>query len=519
MDGDQTVSKLLEDVELGRVVLPEIQREFVWSKQKARDLIDSLYKKFPVGVILLWRPRDIQDFRPLMGQDKAKSPDRLILDGQQRITSLELTKKGKIKVRFNIDDESFQIENKAIENNPKWIRVDEIWSKGTAIIIQELQPTLNMSMDDIYKKHMEKIDRIAKILDRFIPVFDIREDDYSRIAEMYMRLNEKGTKLKKAEINLALIVLKIPNKFYGKLREIVDEFEEWELDVNFFLRCFVCISTNQSKFEPLRKHLEATNEDKVLKDLDVISENLQESLQFIASHFGINQDNSQQLIPSNIALIPLIMYMTNNNARIASEEQTNKIILWFYCASHYGRFSKSTESTLNEDLRELKGPDPVGKWLERIRKERGDLRMREIRGRINKTNLFALYYALRSNEAVDWWKGTKIDDTAKIELHHIFPKKVLRDAGIPDNLINDIRNIAIVSKKANRKISAMPPEKYFKKEIEDMDRVFRQFVPEDPKYWEVENYQGFLETREKNILSALNTRISELEKSLNEKSL
>ena len=509
---DQPISTLIQDVDLGRIALPEIQREFVWSEQKARDLVDSLYKGFPVGVILLWRPQDVQDFKLLEGQETARVPEWLILDGQQRITSLTKIRKGDIKVNFNIDDEDFHIENRKIANDPRWIRVDRVWELDSATILQDLSEKLDMSMDAVYKKYMSRIQRIEGIPSQSIPVFDMREDDYSRIAEMYMRLNEKGTKLKKAEINLALIVLKFPGTFYDKLRKIVDEFEDWELDTNFFLRCFVCVSTNQSKYEPLKRYLDTADERQVLKTLDLIVENLQTSLEFITSHFGINHYTNQHLIPSDIALIPLMMYMIRSDGRIASSRGLGETILWFYCASHYGRFSTSTESKLNEDLRELGGSNPVATWLENIRKERGDLGMREMRGRINRTNLFALYYALRQNEALDWWQGTKVDNTSKVEFHHIFPKKVLRNAGYSDVLINDIRNIAVVSRKANRRVSAMPPEKYFESEIEDKGRIFSQFVPQDKTYWRVENYECFLEEREKNIITFLNDRIRGLEK-------
>ena len=509
---DHKIDTLLQDVELGRTALPEIQRGFVWSGQKARDLIDSLYQKYPVGVILLWRPQNIRDFRVLDSQKDAKTtPEWLILDGQQRITSLGLIKQGGIRILFNIDDEIFQIENKSRLNDPTWIRVDKVWKEGSSQILKELSQKLNMPMDKVFEKYMEQIQKIEQILTQNIPVFEMREDDYSRIAEMYVRLNEKGTKLKKAEINLALVVLKFPKTFYEKLIETVSEFEEWELDVSFFLRCFVCVSTNQSKFGPLRKYLDAATEDKVLKDLNTISENLRESFDFITSHFGINQDINQNLIPSNTVMIPIMMYMINNNGRIASASELSKITLWFYCASHYGRFSTSAETTLNEDLREFKGEYPVKNWLQSIKKERGGLEMRELRGRINNTNRFALYYALRLNDALDWWQGIKIEDTSKIEFHHIFPKKILRNAGIPDTLINDIRNIAVVSRKANRTISSMPPEQYFETQIEDKGRIYSQFVPDDPKYWKIENYKDFLEEREKNIIKTLNSRIRELE--------
>lgn len=508
---DQPIRTLLQDIDLKRIGLPEIQREFVWSEQKAKDLIDSLYKKFPVGVILLWRPDKVENFRLLESQDStSKVPDWLILDGQQRLTSLGQIKDGEIKVLFNIDDESFQIENRGIVTDPHWIRIDEIWTKGTATLAKDLAGKLSLSLDEIYEKYIPKLHKIEEILDYRIPFFEIREDDYARISEMYVRLNEKGTKLRKAEINLALIVLKFPKIFYKKLNMLVEDFEEWELDANFFLRCFVCVATNQSKFEPIKNYLASADQDKVLSNLNKISDGLQSTFNFITSHFGINENNNQQLVPSEIALIPLTMYFINKNEKVSTSEDLDKLILWFFCASHYSRYSVSTESTLNFDLKAVIGDDPVSIWLNTIERERTNLKMRELRGRINRTNLFALHFALRQNNAIDWWSGTKIENTSNIEFHHIFPKKVLRSANYPDNQINDVRNIAIVSRKSNRKISAMKPENYFTSEIGDINRVFSQFVPEDKKYWKVENYLEFLEKREENIISKLNQTIDKL---------
>ncbi|KAG2476772.1 MAG: hypothetical protein NPMRTH1_1550022 [Nitrosopumilales archaeon] len=509
---DQEIRSLLQDIELERTVLPEIQREFVWSEQKARDLVDSLYKKFPIGVILLWRPQSTQDFRLLEGQEgKDRQPDWLILDGQQRLTSLGQIKKGEIKILFHIDDEIFSVENRARAADPKWLRVDDIWEKGSASILQELSNSLGLSMDQVYKNYVKKIQAMEEILSQKIPVFEVREEDYSRIAEMYMRLNEKGTKLRKAEINLALIVLKFPKIFYNRLTKLVEEFEGWELDTNFFLRCFVCVSTNQSKYEPLKKYLSTSTQDEILSNLEKISEHLNNTFNFITSNFGINEDNNLKLIPSEMVLISLMMYFIKTDGKIPTSVDLEKLILWFFSASHYGRYSGTTESVLNEDLRALKNPDPVTIWLAAIQKERGSLEMRELPSRINSTNLFALYYALRTNNALDWWTGNSLSSTPNIEFHHIFPKRVLRDAGYPDNQINHICNIAIVSRKANRTISAMKPEEYFETIIQDKNRLYSQFIPSDTKFWKVENYLTFLEQREKNIIEHLNRSIKKLD--------
>ena len=507
--GERKIDSLLEDIDLKRIALPEIQRDYVWSEQKARDLVDSLFKEFPVGVVLLWRPQSISDFRELEGQDKNDVvPDWLILDGQQRLTSLKKIAKGEIKVRFNINEEIFSLENRANSLDPNWIRVDDIWKHGATEIGKKLSEKLGISINEVFENFINSIQKIESIPKQSMNVFEFREDDYTRITEMYMRINEKGTKLKKAEINLALIVLKFPSVFHKRLTQLVDNFENWELDTNFFLRCFVCISTNQAKFEPLKKYLQTARKDDVINNLDRISDNLESTFNFLTSEFGINQDNNEKLIPSNNALVPLMMYLVKNNSKIPTQKHLEDLSRWFFCASHYGRYSSSPESALSEDLKAIQEDNALEILQSKISRDRGGNAMRELQGRINNTNKFALHYAIRKNNALDWWEGTKIENTGKIEFHHIFPKKVLRDAGYSDVLINDIRNIAIVSRKANRTISDMKPEKYFTEEVGDMNRVFSQFVPEDNKFWKVENYEEFLQEREKRIISFVNEMIS-----------
>ena len=153
------------------------------------------------------------------------------------------------------------------------------------------------------------------------------------------------------------------------------------------------------------------------------------------------------------------------------------------------------ETALNEGLKLLQENTTLVPLQDKISNDRGGMKMRELRGKINKTNRFALYFAIRKNNALDWWTGTKIENTIKIEFHHIFPKKILRDANYSDSMINDICNITIVSKKANGAISSMYPIDYFPQEIGNMDRVYSQFVSHNDKLWDVKNYKNFLEDR------------------------
>ena len=88
------LSNLIEMVDAGTIALPDIQRPFVWNKIKVRDLMDSLYNGLPAGLVIFWNIAQPGEFRPI-GIDKATSPNRLVIDGQQRLTALFSVIKGK----------------------------------------------------------------------------------------------------------------------------------------------------------------------------------------------------------------------------------------------------------------------------------------------------------------------------------------------------------------------------------------------------------------------------------------
>ena len=116
---DKPVSVLLEELGEGALGLPEIQRSYVWNRPQARDLIDSLYREYPSGLILLWKPKELPELRnTALDENSKRTPDFLILDGQQRLTSLTKLFNGEIDVYFNVEEESFQIYSRKLKASP-----------------------------------------------------------------------------------------------------------------------------------------------------------------------------------------------------------------------------------------------------------------------------------------------------------------------------------------------------------------------------------------------------------------
>jgi len=140
---DKPVSVLLEELGEGTLGLPEIQRSYVWNRSQARDLVDSLYREYPSGLILLWKPKELPELRDTaLGENNKKTPDFLILDGQQRLTSLAKVLSGEIDVYFNVEEESFQIYSRKLKANPLWLSVKEVISEGAVNVWMKLQQTL-----------------------------------------------------------------------------------------------------------------------------------------------------------------------------------------------------------------------------------------------------------------------------------------------------------------------------------------------------------------------------------------
>jgi uncharacterized protein with ParB-like and HNH nuclease domain len=100
-----SLSAILSNIELGDIGLPEIQRPFVWKNGNVRDLFDSMYQGFPVGFLLLWENDNASHSRRIGTETKSHNTSKVIVDGQQRLTSLYAVVKNKKVLRDDFSEE------------------------------------------------------------------------------------------------------------------------------------------------------------------------------------------------------------------------------------------------------------------------------------------------------------------------------------------------------------------------------------------------------------------------------
>ena len=225
-----SISTLLGYIIDGIIAIPEIQRPFVWDTTKVRDLIDSLYKEYPVGYIITWKSPDIK-----LKDGKNSEGKQILIDGQQRITALTAAllgkevldsnyKKRRIKIAFNIKTEEFQTCNPAIEKQEEWISdISEFMKNGTINLFEYINNYSN-KFDIDPNIVNERINKLQSIKNISIGRIDLGSSlSIETVTEIFVRINSKGVGLSQADF--AMSKISVNEEYEGNdIRKAIDYF-------------------------------------------------------------------------------------------------------------------------------------------------------------------------------------------------------------------------------------------------------------------------------------------------------
>lgn len=564
---DISVDELVGMIHRQELQLPEIQRQYVWRAPKVRDLLDSLYRGYPSGTILVWETDDPVPTRDLAVQ-QGRTPfegQKLLLDGQQRLTSLAAVMSGQpvkvrgrknpIEVLFNLehpegpptevteieeespvlaaddgamtddngddaDDEdetrdwmdrinrrAFVVANKAVAALPNWVPVIKVF--GGASDGELLRPSGVAGFDDPrYEKYVARLNRLRQVR-KYMYVMHVlpRDLSYEEVAEIFVRVNSLGVKLRSSDLALAQITAR-----WREYLRLVEEFqqeceERWfTLDAGLLVRTMVVFATRQSKFQ----RAGAIGLGNLKEAWEKARMGLRYAINFLQTN---GQIEDETLLSAPTLIVPVAVFSQLRGEKLTSEE-TRGLLYWLLVANARGRYSRgSSESLLNEDLTILfsgKGPEdllvPIKRLFGRLDVSPGDLA-----GRNARHPLFSMaYLALRGMGAKDWETGLgvalgTVGRQHVIQYHHIFPKALLRENGYESQEINEIANFAFIGGRTNQRIGRKSPEVYFKDIMKRRpEALSSQLIPNDPTLHKVDNYRQFLEARRQALASAIN---------------
>lgn len=551
------VHEIVKQAVSKNVDIPEFQREFVWDAEQVKKLAESLYRNYPVGSFLLWDSSQYQESKTAQGSQASL----WIIDGQQRTTALCLMLGQKpywwndaeswnkalqrYDVMVNILPEDsneymeFGLPNPIRRHDPHWISIRHILAQEKVEDLTQMARKIaqNITSDpnlilEIFDKVHGRINRIWNIREIDIPLIKINHE-IEDVAEIFARLNQEGTRVKEADVVLALAAVRNPGWVRDEYLPFRNDLQEkgWDLDAGVFVRTIAAIGKGRARL------IEVPKEFWKPENLSIVWKTSKEAIAEVIkrlSEFGIL---STDLLPSTNSLIPL--FVLNHRWQNAPGYRFEKAYHWFLLANRDGRYSGSAITSLNEDVRSIMEAKEFEDALEALRKRLqsvAEISEEEFLNRYDRAgNRFLrlmLYLILFRNKARDWVDQTFIGFDKSDALvttgfepqwHHIFPRNILRNAGFSDDDIHALANITVLNERTNaNKLSGKNPSNYIL-QYNITEQMLRDHIIPD-RYtkvindlealtymWRVENYTDFLVERAHLLAIQANKILRELE--------
>jgi hypothetical protein len=517
------LDSLTKFIELGQIGLPDIQRPFVWPNKKVRDLFDSMYRGYPVGYLLFWQNGFTADTKSIGNDHKQKVPDLLIVDGQQRLTSLYAVVKGepvlrenyekeKIAIAFNPLHGSFEVADAAIRRDPAYIPdISVVWSPETDVFelvdsyLTALGETREVSAED-KKTIRQAIQRLVGLLKFPFTALELSKDvNEEQVAAVFVRINNQGKPLNQADFILTLMSV-----FWDEGRKQLEQFCKQArhpsrgeatpynhfliADPDQLLRVAIAVGFQRARLQYVYSILRGKDLEngefsaerrerqfEVLKRAQAQTLDLTSWHEFFHALRAAGYLGGRMITSNNNLLYSYALFLLGRNAYGVHPKTLRRVIArWFFMCSITGRYTGSPESALEFDLKELgRHRDAEGfvGQLDQICDSTltsdfwsitipSDLATASPRS----PSLFAYYAAMVLDEANALFSDQKVSTLldpsvhstrAAAERHHLFPKAWLKANGFGSlRETNQIANYALLEWGDNGEIGRKAPQDY-----------------------------------------------------------
>ena len=500
----------------GGLVVPSIQRGYVWQRSQVPYLLDSLYRGYPIGALLVWKTNldvPLRMAAVLQGSPAHARPS-VLLDGQQRLTSLAKVIApaavigGPLDVRFDLRDKTFLNPSAVQRRDPILVRVTEVLGEAPQFGGILHRVGIKPASPD-YQTYYQRLVDLHSVRNYQVTIVTVDSDDYEEVADIFARVNQGGRRLSKGDLVYSAIAAR-----WSDGLATIEDFHD-ELDRNYF-------SLDREAVLRLTGLLAGVGAHAIkLIGRDMTSDLLKKSwgdteralrlvVDFLRGECGIPR--AAELTSPNVVVVPAYLLHQRNGQ--LSDEETALLRRWIYTAMAFSHNSNQVESKLDAEVKLTKTKGGHELFDDLIRRASGPrsvdspIAPDDLASKAASSPLFnLLYIAALKDGAKDWCTNTAISalpmtSTSSIEYHHIFPKaRVMGRYG--KAITNSLANLAFISGACNRKIGAELPRDYLKSM--HANRLAEQQVPTDVSHWELDAFEGFLVDRRAMLADRLNS--------------
>lgn len=398
-----TVNQLIEKIDTGELGLPELQRPFIWKDSKVRDLFDSLMRGYPIGYLMLWECPSLEKKKSI-GVDlhSYDSPKEVIIDGQQRLTSLYAVMKGKKVINSKFDEKSiiisynplqdkFEVGYQATKKDPEWIyNISDVYTTSSSFkfinsFIKRLSEyreckggVLTEAEQDTIS---ENINAIVNLKNHTLPVFDIKANaEEEDVSEIFVRVNSGGVSLKQNDFILTLLSL-----YWDEGRKEIEEFSKEStfptkgkttsynqittVAAQDLIRVVMAYAFDRARLKYGYKLLRGADFDKRgavdgelrIQRFDTLNDKLPDVLdvhswhEFLKAIMNAGYLSGDLILSGNAIFYSYALYLIAKHRFHASyNENMHLTSLWFFYASLVSLYTGSFESTVESHLNSIK---------------------------------------------------------------------------------------------------------------------------------------------------------------------
>jgi len=519
---DLSIQDIIDQVLRGQVRVPQFQRGFVWEPDAVAYFMDSIYKGFPYGSLLLWRTREPLRSERHIGPFDLPMIDPVypldyVLDGQQRITSIFGVFQTQLSPTISeqwthiyydmaattdVQESQFvALEDSKVDPN-RHFALKHLFDSATY-----RQLTRNLSDADA-----AKVDRVYRVFAQArLPVQYIETDDRATVAIIFERVNRFGVPLDTLQLLSAWTWSEdftLLDKFEDLTAELTPfGFKEVGEDSNLLLRCCAAILAGDAAPSTLITLNGATVRDRFQE----IANGVTGAIDFLRTNLNTySLDN----LPYTTFLVPLSVFFAvpgNAHARY-TDEQRRVLIRWFWRSCFSKRYSSGVLRNLKTDIEGMNAlkrgnASSLGSFSVSVDAQF----FRENTFRTSNVNTKTLVLLLAQKRPLSFVSGSSVSlaqvlkDYNRNEFHHLYPRAYLQQQGVKDDAINQLTNFCFMSKADNIHLGGVAPSAYRAKMPADVNAILDHSLC--PISLFKDDFDAFMRDRSQMLASEVDTLI------------
>ena len=513
------IDKLISRVSESDIKIPAFQRHFVWDQEQVIELLDSIYRDYPIGSILLWNSQDkLKATRNICGfsiPDRADSyPVNYVLDGQQRLSTIyavfskdrsqsadsqENADLGTFDIYFDLDSREFRAKGDLIPENRSF----------PLKVLFDITAFVNVMKDLPEKYHGVVQELHTKFNNYELPIVTITKRSKTEVGIIFERINSTGTKLTTLDLMVAWTWSEDFHlqKQINELLEILESKGFGDLPEKTILQCLSAIIQNSTSTKAILE----LDPKLVHEQFEKLVASMEKAIDFLATQLNASSD----FLPHVQHLIPLTFFFSRVNS--ASSDQTKWLKQWFWKTAFSRRYSAQTDEKMDADIALFEqllaaNSDGLGKYSYTVTADQ------LIKQKFTKSSplVRAFLLLLAQNDPVDLGNGALVDlgkalsEYNSKEYHHIFPRAHLKKREFPPDKINSLCNFCFLTSDSNKKISGKAPSEYFVSVVPQDKRAAileSNLMPLNKEVYDKNDFETFLKLRSQRVLEFLDKQL------------